>query len=169
MTLPGNPFIYYGDELGMKGSRVEGVTIDGYDAPVYDEYRRQPFLWGDESKTTTWFPNHGTNDTPTYLEQKDDENSLFNFTKELITLRKENPALMDGLEIYNYRDLDNAQSYIRVINNDNVKQALLVIHNVRNENIEIDLDLEVVYGSKTLKPKSMVILEIPFNKLDDYR
>ena len=24
LTLPGNPFIYYGDEIGMKGRRLEG-------------------------------------------------------------------------------------------------------------------------------------------------
>ena len=52
LTLPGNPFIYYGDEIGMKGRRLEGGNVLGYEdqngnpITVYDEPRRQPFLWG---------------------------------------------------------------------------------------------------------------------------
>ncbi|PKK92543.1 MAG: hypothetical protein CVV61_09205, partial [Tenericutes bacterium HGW-Tenericutes-6] len=62
LTLPGSPFIYYGDELGMKGYRYEGDDIPGF-GKVYDEYRRQPFIWGDQELQTTWLPSDGSNDS----------------------------------------------------------------------------------------------------------
>lgn len=167
MTLPGNPFIYYGDELGMKGERYEGSVIAG--RTVYDEYRRQPFIWGDE-RVTTWLVSDGSNDnTMSYLDQKEDSDSLFNFTKTMIALRKDNPALMEGLEIYRYDSLAPAQSYIRVIDDGRFQQALLVVHNLRNESLTVNLDLEVIYGSKIIPGKAMAIFEIPFNRLEDFK
>ena len=39
LTLPGSPFIYYGDEIGLKGKRYEGDRINA----IVLIYRRQPF------------------------------------------------------------------------------------------------------------------------------
>lgn len=41
LTLPGQPYIYYGEELGMLGRKP-------------DPFLREPFLWGDSRFETTW-------------------------------------------------------------------------------------------------------------------
>ncbi len=41
LTLPGQPYIYYGEELGMLGRKP-------------DPFLREPFLWGDPEPETTW-------------------------------------------------------------------------------------------------------------------
>src|SRR5690625_25150 len=166
LTLPGNPFIYYGDELGMKGRRYEGDIING--KVVYDEYRRTPFLWGD-SRETKWLEPDGSNDNvESYLKQKSDDDSLFNHIKKLIKLRKENPALFEGKEIYKYDEINRAQSYVRVINEKGYKQALLVVHNVYDQVLDTNLDLKVIYGDKIIGANSMSVFEIPFKELERY-
>lgn len=87
-TLPGNPFIYYGEEIGMKGEKP-------------DEFIREPFLWnieGEDSGQTSWeIPFSSTSNTVKPLEfQKNTERSLYNTYKELIHLRNENTALNKG-------------------------------------------------------------------------
>ncbi len=82
MTTPGQPYIYYGEEVGMSNTKSSG-----------DEYVREPLLWGD-SYTTTWRAN--TAPTATVEEQLLDENSLLNFYKEITAVRKATPALQNG-------------------------------------------------------------------------
>ncbi len=88
LTSPGTPFIYYGEEIGMLGSKP-------------DEDIRRPMQWSDD-------PNGGfTTGTPCRaLDQKyvtanvaveeNDANSLLNSYKQLIALRNAHPALMEG-------------------------------------------------------------------------
>ncbi len=88
LTLPGNPFIYYGEEIGMLGEKP-------------DEYIREPFLWnieGEDSGQTNWeIPYASSSKTVKPLfYQKDDRMSIFNHYKSLINLRNQNPALSQG-------------------------------------------------------------------------
>lgn len=86
MTLPGIPFIYYGEELGMLGK-------------FPDEYRREPFLWSASGNgNTSW-------EQPRYTkvqsvmpldEQQKDAQSLYNWYKATIVMRNNNPVLSDG-------------------------------------------------------------------------
>ena len=41
LTAPGSPYIYYGEELGIYGTKANG-----------DEYVRSPMLWGDSYTTS---------------------------------------------------------------------------------------------------------------------
>lgn len=167
LTLPGSPFIYYGDELDMKGMRYEGEVIGGN--TVYDEYRRQPFIWNNEYQTT-WLPSDGSNDnTKSYLEQKEDEDSMFNTYKEMIELRKNTKALMYGnaFSAYEMEERD-IQAFVRYIDDEHLSEAVLVIHNISDNEYELDFDLNYIYGNKDLKPFSTAVLEIPFGELEAY-
>ncbi len=82
MTTPGQPYIYYGEELGMSNFKTGG-----------DEFVREPILWGDDY-TTTWRSN--TAPTATVAQQLADENSLLNFYRSAVKLRNETPALQHG-------------------------------------------------------------------------
>ncbi|NKO01073.1 alpha-amylase family glycosyl hydrolase, partial [Weissella cibaria] len=69
LTMPGNPFIYYGEEIGMKGEKP-------------DEYIREPFRWSRDYKKgqTTWLDSEYNvgEYSPSVEEQEADPNSLLN-------------------------------------------------------------------------------------------
>src|SRR5690606_11847741 len=86
LTLPGQPYLYYGEEIGMLGDKP-------------DEFIREPFLWKNGAKDTyrtQWEkPRHSTDGKVTDLEtQLLQPESLVNRYKNLIAARKEQPALV---------------------------------------------------------------------------
>lgn len=121
MTLPGNPFIYYGEEIGMGGEKP-------------DENIREPFIWGTEDPYQTKWKNLDYNqETLSVKEQEEDPESLLSFYKELIRIRKEYPALLMGdflslptqdLRLFAYERRVEGQR-ILVIHNLNQKEAVL--------------------------------------------
>jgi glycosidase len=87
---PGSPFIYYGEELGMRGSRGSANT---------DANRRLAMLWNDgdtvsDPSGTTYSKNNQITDG--VAEQILNEASLYNYYKKLIMIRKANPAIARG-------------------------------------------------------------------------
>ncbi|MDD4645648.1 MAG: alpha-amylase family glycosyl hydrolase [Bacteroidales bacterium] len=88
LTLPGNPFIYYGEEIGMLGEKP-------------DEFIREPFLWnmeGEDKGQTHWeIPYTSTSQTVKPLKyQLEDPTSLYYFYKHLISVRNNSNALGKG-------------------------------------------------------------------------
>ncbi|MBN2504427.1 MAG: alpha-amylase [Bacilli bacterium] len=86
----GTPFIYYGEEIGMKGSRGTENT---------DANRRLKMLWGDKDKVespigATYSEDLQTNGT--VRSQIIDSSSLYNHYKKLIMLRQANPEIARG-------------------------------------------------------------------------
>jgi alpha-amylase len=85
LTLPGTPYVYYGEELGMRGTKP-------------DEFIREPFLWGDEQVRPNWMsakfsvPDSIANVTM----QTDDKSSLMNHYKKLIAYRNSSKPLTFG-------------------------------------------------------------------------
>ncbi|MBU1093493.1 MAG: alpha-amylase [Firmicutes bacterium] len=170
LTLPGSPFIYYGDELGMKGVRYEGVNIPGY-GTVYDEYRRQPFLWGDAAYQTTWLPSDGSNDAVDTLSvQRTAKNSLFSQYQQMIELRKDNPALMYGNYFEAYvNNTSNIQGYLRYFQYEDVEQAVLVLHNLSQDPYLVDLEyVSLLYGTLNIPAYGSLIITIDPNRIEEY-
>lgn len=89
LTLPGTPFVYYGEEVavwGMKGSDN-------------DEWVRKPMNWntsGGFTSGTPWSGLTGDQATKNVETQKEDDKSLLNWYKKLIALRKEYPQITKG-------------------------------------------------------------------------
>jgi len=86
LTLPGAPFIYYGEELGMLGVKP-------------DEQIREPFPWGDDViGQTNWqeVKFNTPEKVPPLSEQMQNPNSLYHHYKRLITLRNNSIALREG-------------------------------------------------------------------------
>ncbi len=123
-TLPGTPFVYQGEELGMTNVRFESIEkYDDIDTKNYyktmisegaskedalaesqiisRDNARTPMQWDDTvyagfSRHKPWL---GVN--PNYMEinvasQMEDETSVFQFYRKLIALRKENPVMIHG-------------------------------------------------------------------------
>ncbi len=103
LTMPGVPFIYYGDEIGMKNMTNLPSKEGGYARTG----ARTPMQWGDgknhgfSTSDTPYLPVDDSMDAPTVEEQKNDENSLLNYTKKLIKIRRDNKDLhaAEGFEI----------------------------------------------------------------------
>lgn len=127
MTLPGTPFLYYGEEIGMRG---------GHDQQG-DPNKREPMDWyasatgaGMTKMTRAVYggepKNLIANDGISVEEQQNAPDSLLNYYRKLITLRKAHPMLFDGRyqrigtpdDTYGYRVSAAGTAY-----------TLLVVHN----------------------------------------
>ncbi|KOR76815.1 alpha-amylase family glycosyl hydrolase [Paenibacillus solani] len=127
LTMPGNPFIYYGEEIGMKGAKP-------------DEQIREPMIWsntGNEKGQTTWEPlKHNRGDQVLGVEQQtDDEDSLLSRYRTLIRWRNEMPALNRGtIKSYSSGN-QQVMAYIRHTND----SSTLVVHNLSGTEQTVDL------------------------------
>ncbi|MCM1489184.1 MAG: alpha-amylase family glycosyl hydrolase [Firmicutes bacterium] len=103
LSMPGAPFIYYGDEIGMR--YVEGLTSveGGYNRTG----SRSPMQWDDSLNAgfssapaeKLYIKQDESCDRPTVKAQLADENSLCNEIKRLIGIRRSHPALQSKGEI----------------------------------------------------------------------
>ncbi len=126
LTMPGAPFVYYGDEIGM--NFVEGlVSVEG----GYNRTgSRSPMQWDSTAndgfstadKSQLYIKQDDAPDRPTVEKQMLDEKSLYNEIKKLIKLRNENSALhnlsafefvsSDGYPLVYKRSSDNQTVYV---------------------------------------------------------
>ena len=98
MTLPGSPIIYYGDEIGM-GDNIWLDDRNGVRTPMqWDASLNAGF--SDAPADELYLP---VIDDPVYgyrqvnvAAQKEDPNSLLNFTRRLIALRRGHPCFSRG-------------------------------------------------------------------------
>lgn len=91
LTLPGVPFIYYGDEIGMRylnglPTKEGGYTRTGSRSPMQWD-STQNYGFSNAEKESLYIPQDESEDAPTVEKQKDDPDSLLNTTKALIALR----------------------------------------------------------------------------------
>ena len=136
LLMSGNAFIYYGEELGMKGSGK-------------DENKRGPMPWGEEgSEGMTTGPKDMEKSKlhyGTYEEQKDDPNSIFNYYKKAISLRNTYPAIARGK--CSILDALSGDRYVTwkkdatgiIDNPDIADQVVLIVLNNDKESVTIDL------------------------------
>lgn len=119
LTMPGVPFVYYGDEIGMRfrdlPSKEGGYTRTG---------SRTPMQWGgganlgfsDADPSQLYLPVDPSSDAPTVAAQDTDPDSQLNYMRSLINLRHELPELQadGGFEVLHAADDDRAFVYRRV-------------------------------------------------------
>jgi alpha-glucosidase len=107
LTLRGTPFLYYGEEIGMRDiSLKRSEILDPPGKKFWPFYKgrdgcRAPMQWdaspnGGFSSVKPWLPAHSDYTTRNVEAQRQDPGSLFNFTKKLLALRKELSALCRG-------------------------------------------------------------------------
>ncbi len=173
MTLPGNPYIYYGEEIAMKGYRDyshDGFLLDGYGV-VYDEVRRTPFVWGDDTYQTSWYNDDQNNQTISVADQMTSSESIWTHYQTMIALRKNNPALMYDNFFSPFRENSSAiQGFVRYYEDESYRQAVLVIHNMSSveRTVTIPGQYTILYGSLVLPRYGTLIVEIDPDQLGDY-
>ena len=126
---PGSPFIYYGEEIGMRGSRGSANT---------DANRRLAMLWGDED--TIADPKGATYPASSQIEngvaqQITDEHSLYTYYKKLIMIRKANPAIARG----EYHAVSVSGTTVGGFTSTYEGKTVLVLHNPSSSAQTIDV------------------------------
>jgi maltose alpha-D-glucosyltransferase/alpha-amylase len=152
LTFPGTPFIYYGDEIGMK-QLYNLPTIEGsYGGRAGD---RTPMQWNNEinkgfstvSPEKLYRAVDLSADAPDVASQEKDPNSLLNNVKKLIKLHNTEPALLAYAEFVPvYAEKDKYPfAYIRA----NGKDRLLIVLNPANREVSASFALNY----KSQKPQ----------------
>lgn len=100
MTFPNIPFIYYGDEIGMRQLPLENIAaVEG--AYGSRAGNRTPMQW-DNSRNygfstaqtqTLYLPQDAGKDAPTVENYENTKTSLIHKVRAMITMRKNEPAL----------------------------------------------------------------------------
>ncbi|MBR0407254.1 MAG: DUF3459 domain-containing protein [Clostridia bacterium] len=129
LLSPGSPFIYYGEELGMKGSRGGANT---------DANRRLAMLWGDgdpvrDPEGTTYDASKQT--AQTAQEQLGKPGSLFNYYRKLLQIRRNHPEIARGT----YTALSLANSKAGGFLSSWQGRTVAVLHNTTTKDARIDL------------------------------
>lgn len=129
LLCSGSPFIYYGEEIGMKGTRGSANT---------DANRRLAMLWGDgdtvsDPEGATFGADKQINGT--VAEQLAAEDSLLNYYAKVIAMRIKYPQIARGDYSAITLDANGVGGFVIEFNGE--KTCLL--HNVSSEAVEIDL------------------------------
>ena len=96
-TLPGVPFLYYGDEIGMRyfpdlPTKEGGYTRTGSRTPMqWDRSSNLGFSWG--KPEDLYLPVDPAPDTPTVADETEKAGSLLETVRELLKLRHSEPDL----------------------------------------------------------------------------
>ncbi|MDP3149175.1 MAG: alpha-amylase family glycosyl hydrolase [Ignavibacteria bacterium] len=121
LTIPGVPFIYYGEEIGMSNP----ATSD-------DRDKRTPLQWtgGTNAGFTTGTPWKAV--PSTYVDyniekMSSDSTSLLNWYKKLIRIRENNPSLRRGK--YYYLNSVNSAIYVSARYINSSSEIVIPIHN----------------------------------------
>ncbi|XRD90987.1 DUF3459 domain-containing protein [Dyella nitratireducens] len=117
LTLPGHPFIYYGEELGMQGTKP-------------DEDIREPMRWYRNGKgpgTASWKDWSTTDDASISVEAQDsDPASLLNLYRRLIGWRQQVSALRDGV----LQNVPVVDPHMLAYTLQDTQSRVLVVHNL---------------------------------------
>jgi alpha-amylase len=128
LLMPGNPFIYYGEEIGMTGSGE-------------DPNKRLPMLWSTTDTAGITDIPPGASQSISDLEGVDvqikDKNSLLNYYKEILSIKKRFPEIARG----QITRLDTEHSEICAYRMTFKESTVFIFHNLGNVEITEDLNL----------------------------
>lgn len=142
-TQSGNVFNYYGNEIGMRNG-IRYIAESDYEDQTY----RVAMNWGNNNVETreNGFAYKAYGDDTRFgayddflggvAEQVDDQNSLYNFYRRIMLLRRQNPEIARGTSTFiTYEDTDVAL----VIREYNGSKILLVynLHNEKSKNVDL--------------------------------
>lgn len=135
LTLRGTPFLYYGEEIGMRDIRLSRDEIlDPVGKRYWPFYKgrdgcRAPMQWDDSanagfSTAQPWLPVHSDFTFRNVAAQQGEPDSLLETYRQLIRLRRELPALQHGLFMPLVYEPSAILAYLRKTNDQTVLVAL---------------------------------------------
>lgn len=103
LTLQGDPLIYYGQELGMRGRAIPNDHSDEEGIPSREAFRWQRNLLAPgsaiwyRSDPRAWNGRYNRSDDGVSLqEERADPHSLYHWYRKLLALRRTRPSLSEG-------------------------------------------------------------------------
>ncbi len=128
ILTPGSPFIYYGEEIGMLGSRGGSNT---------DANRRLAMLWGDgDTVRNPIGTNYGAQQSNgTVAEQQPNGMSLYNHYKKLIMIRNANPEIAYGT----FQAVEGTGSKVGGFLSTYDGKTVMVLHNTTTKAVTLDI------------------------------
>jgi len=147
LTVKGTPFIYYGEEIGMRDIpiRKKSDVKDPIGKTFWPFFKgrdgcRSPMQWNDEvnagfSEAEPWLPVNENFHQRNVQSQANDPNAILNLFKNLTSIRKNEPALQHGEFIPLVSNPKHILAYIRKYE----KEQIAVILNFTSRELNFDL------------------------------
>ena len=161
--LKGTPFIYQGQEIGMTNTDIDRLE-DYQDIETHNIYKtakamhlpkkfidktipngtrdnaRTPMQWSNDeyagfSTVKPWLKVNANYEWLNVEANKKDDDSILNYYKKLLAIRKKESLVIDG----NYIDLFPKHKDIYAYMRTGTKEKLLVVANYSAKNVKIDL------------------------------
>jgi oligo-1,6-glucosidase len=185
LTLRGTPYLYQGDEIGMYNCTFEDISefndvqvLNAYKTLVESgdyspkqfleasnkiarDHARTPMQWNAESNAgfsdaeKTWLKINHNYFSVNALSQSLDENSVLNFYKKLIQIRKQTPALIYG----DYLDLrprcNRIWLYLRTFE----ENSYLIMNNFTNKKQSFEVKQKFIQ-------KELILANVPVENDD---
>lgn len=172
--MKGTPYIYQGEELGMTNVKFKSIhdykdieTINMYNERLENGYKREQIMDSiykrgrDNARTPMQWnknKNAGFSDADPWIsvnqnyieinaeDEIKDPDSVFNYYKKLILIRKTNNAIVYG----KYKELipqdENVFAYLRILDD----EKILVVCNFKKEENRFRLDNSIKYNKEEL-------------------
>ncbi len=147
LTLRGTPFLYYGEEIAMRSPRIARKDI--VDPPgrrfwplfAGRDNARTPMQWDDSPQAgftegKPWLPVGPTYTRSNVAAQQGDPDSILNFYRRLLKLRRESPALRRG----SFRALIDRPVEVLAYLREAPEQTMLVLLNFFSWTVSVDFD-----------------------------
>ena len=133
LTLKGEPLIYYGQELGMRGRPLQNAPVsDGIQIPMREAFRWKADLAAPGS--ATWYQGpqrwwterfNRSNDGVSLEEEQARPDSLYHWYRKLLALRHARPELREGGQ----RILcDDASAVLCILREQGARRTLLLVN-----------------------------------------
>ncbi len=165
----GTPYIYQGQEIGMTNCYFDWPEFkDGF-VPMLEktikrifpplkpiakkvlnkkgrDNARTPMQWNNKkyagfSTVKPWIKVNENKQDINVEKQQDDPNSILNFYRQIVALRKNNPVIIDGAYIEYLKDDKNLYVYERRLDS----KSYFVICNFKNKNVKLKLPKSLYY------------------------
>ncbi len=152
LFMSGTAFVYYGEELGMKGSGE-------------DEKKRAPMLWSLDKNAEGMCKGPEGSDTvkmkyDSLQEQMENKASIYQYYKETIRIRNSYPEIVKGdtslvEEISNDRICGLLKSYesLEEGQKEAEKKEILLVFNISEKEMEVDLS-KITLNGREISSKS---------------
>ncbi|MGH4120313.1 glycoside hydrolase family 13 protein [Clostridium sp.] len=189
--LKGTPYVYQGEEIGMTNVKFDSINdykdIESLNAykeltesgkKAHDEvmdciYKRgrdnarTPFQWNDKKNAgftegTPWIKVNPNYEHINVMVQLQDENSILNYYKKLIALRKNNEIIVHGEYALILKDNKDIYAYIRKL----ADEILLVICNFHENTAGFSLPINIKYDHKELLISNYIVESESIDKIN---
>jgi len=187
LTYPTAPFIYYGDEIGMR----YWENLPSKEGANFRSGSRTPMQWNSKKNagfssanpSKLYFPINKDYTTRNVEKQESSSDSILNMVKRLIELRKSNPSLgpfanirhlylKKGDKTYIYSRYGNGDAFVVILNPSNTSRNLrieLTSEEKEFKNAEYLVPEVCSLRTSKIPIKKEIFFELPANFFGVYR